>query len=304
MTRVRLKLDRVRRRLIAGAFPLFQFLGIHVTPNHFYSPIPDTRTLPKSLWEANTSSLPGIDFHAERQRSLVTTFRSQYLTEFGVLYGRSKSEPMFDISNAVFGPVDAELLYSFVRSTRPKRIIEVGSGQSSVVISLALHANGVEDPEYSCDFIVIDPFPSPSLGTLQNVSTIHELPVETLPIELFLKLHSGDILFIDSSHVLRTGNDVHFEYLHVIPALAPGVLIHIHDIFLPAEYPREWIVGRKRFWSEQYLLQAFLSYNSSFETVIAANFLHQFHYGLLDDAFPSYGRLDPGPGSYWLRRVK
>ena len=110
-------------------------------------------------------------------------------------------------------------------------------------------------------------------------------------------------MFIDSSHVVRIGGDVVFEFLQVLPRLRIGVLVHVHDIFLPAEYARDWVIRQKRFWTEQYLLQAFLAFNSAFEIVWAASYMHMNHPQRLAAAFPSYRPDRCWPGSFWFRRV-
>jgi hypothetical protein len=114
-------------------------------------------------------------------------------------------------------------------------------------------------------------------------------------------LGADDILFIDSSHVLRIGSDVQYLFLEVLPRLAPGVLVHIHDIFMPAEYPREWVLTHGYFWTEQYLLQAFLTFNTSWEVIWAGSFMQLNHRESLACAFPQ-AVLDAMPGSFWIRR--
>ena len=113
-----------------------------------------------------------------------------------------------------------------------------------------------------------------------------------------------DILFIDSSHVLRIGGDVQYEYLEILPRLARGVIVHSHDIFLPAEYPRHWVLEEHKFWTEQYLLQAFLAFNDSFEVLWAGSYMHLKHPEKLEEAFSSYKRERTLPGSFWMRKVK
>ena len=119
-----------------------------------------------------------------------------------------------------------------------------------------------------------------------------------------LGLEAGDVLFIDSSHMLRIGSDVQFEYLEILPRLKPGVIVHIHDIFLPAEYPRNWVHDKHIFWNEQYLLQAFLAFNASFEVLWGGSWMHLNHPAELESAFQSYKRENQWPGSFWIRRVQ
>ena len=118
-----------------------------------------------------------------------------------------------------------------------------------------------------------------------------------------MQLARNDILFIDSSHVVRIGGDVLYELLEILPQLAVGVVVHLHDIFMPAEYPKNWVLKNKRFWSEQYLLQAFLAFNKDFEVLWGSSYMHLMHPEMLEAAFPSYRRDRWWPASFWIRRV-
>jgi hypothetical protein len=108
------------------------------------------------------------------------------------------------------------------------------------------------------------------------------------------------VLFIDSSHVSKVGGDVNFLFLEVLPRLRPGVIVHLHDVFLPAEYPRDWVVEKGRFWTEQYLLQAFLTFNDAWEILLANNYLGLEHAEALRTTFPTSPWW--GGGSFWMRR--
>src|SRR5690606_33408648 len=124
------------------------------------------------------------------------------------------------------------------------------------------------------------------------------------PIEFFSQLGENDILFIDSSHVLHATSDVRYEYLEILPTLKPGVLVHIHDILLPADYFRSWLVTDLHFWNEQYLLQAFLAFNESFRTLWAGSYMHLKHPKALERAFGHYDSSVRWAGSYWIRRER
>jgi hypothetical protein len=125
-----------------------------------------------------------------------------------------------------------------------------------------------------------------------------------LPWSRFSQLRANDILFIDSSHVLKIGSDVQYEILSILPRLAEGVLVHLHDIFLPGEYPKHWVLDEHRFWNEQYVLHAFLCFNQRFQVVWAGSFMHTKHPELLEAAFRSYVRASRWPGSFWMLRSK
>jgi hypothetical protein len=293
------------RFIIKKPFRLFQFLGFHVTPNHFYEPIPDTRELSEALWAA-PSELPGIDLNESAQLGLLETFKSSLRSEYDALPRDRTSDPQqYYVNNGAFASIDGEALYCFVRHFQPRRIIEIGSGNSTLLTAQAIRRNRELTADYSCDYTVIDPFPNRAIrGGLNGLSRIIADPVQRVPLDTFRELQSGDILFIDSSHVLKIGSDVHFEFLELLPRLNPGVIIHVHDIFLPAEYPRWWVMKEFRFWTEQYLLQAFLAFNTAFEILFATSYLHMQHPDRLEAAFASYSRTKVWPGSFWMRKIR
>ncbi len=287
-----------------AAFNLFQHIGIHVTPVHFYSPIPDTRVLPNSVWKQDRR-LIGIDLRPESQLTVLDALR-QFAPEYNSF---PRSEPTADMANVnfflenqAFESVDAEVLYSMVRYFKPRRIIEIGSGYSTLLMLSALRANqrdGIHGVLES-----YDPYAAPFLVGVQDASALRlsSCPVQDVALDEFSKLKDGDFLFIDSSHVLKVGSDVQYEYLEILPSLNPGVLVHVHDIFLPADYPRSWIIQQQKFWNEQYILQAFLTFNHEFEVLLAASYLHRHQPDALAAAFGSYDRLTVNPASFWMRR--
>ena len=151
----------------------------------------------------------------------------------------------------------------------------------------------------------IEPYPRPFLReALAGRGTLIADKVENVPVRRFEELERDDILFIDSSHSVRIGGDVVYEMLEILPRLRPGVLVHVHDIFLPQEYPKEWVLDRFVFWNEQYLFQAFLAFNDHFETLWSAGCMHVHHPDQLACHFPYYDRTKQGAGSYWIRRVR
>ena len=285
-------------------FDLWQERGFHVTPVHFYQPVPDTRTLPDALWTERRET-PGVDFREADQVELVRSLAAAYRSEYEALPQEPGGAPHdFYLNNGGFRSVDAEVLYCMIRSCRPRRLIEVGSGLSTCLAARALRKNAEDASTAACRFTTIDPFPGTIVRDgIPGLTELIPTGIQDVPISVFQDLGKDDILFIDSSHVLRIGSDVQYEYLEILPRLRPGVLVHVHDIFLPAEYPRAWVLGQKRFWTEQYLLQAFLAFNESFRIVLAAGYLHLRRPELLESAFPSYRRAVERPGSFWMRRV-
>jgi hypothetical protein len=188
-----------------------------------------------------------------------------------------------------------------IRHFKPRRVIEIGSGMSTVLTAEAIRKNELEGR--SCLFTAIEPFPAKFLSHIPGLTELLQTKVQRVPLERFCSLEANDILFIDSSHVVKIGGDVVYEYLEIIPRLKPGVLVHCHDIFLPAEYPKQWVMTNRIFWTEQYLLQAFLTHNRAFEILLAASFLHLRHPDKLAAAIGSYDPVRVWPGSFWMRRV-
>lgn len=282
-------------------FTLYERRGWHITPVHFYQPIPDTRELPDNLW-SSYSLMSGVDMNERLQMELLDTFQSAFRTEYNYFPGFSSDPLQFHFSQANFPAVDAEILYCMIRHFKPRRMIEIGSGMSTLLASQAIRRNETEG--YACSFTAIELYPPDFLrhGVL-GLTELLEAKVQSVPIEQFCRLDRNDILFIDSSHVLKIGGDVNYEYLDILPRLAPGVIVHCHDIFLPAEYPKEWVLKDHRFWTEQYLLQAFLAFNSAFEVLVAGSFLHLYHEEKLKAAFASYDPAKVWPGSFWIRRA-
>lgn len=193
-----------------------------------------------------------------------------------------------------------------IRYYKPKRVIEVGSGNSTLLSAQAILKNKQEDPSYDCQLMAVEPYPTDYLTEgFPGFSNLISKKVQETSLSDFESLEAGDILFIDSSHVLKIGSDVQYLYLELIPRLKKGVIVHCHDIFLPAEYPKEWVTEEHRFWSEQYLLQAFLAFNESFQILWAGQFMHLHHPELLENSFSSYNRMSKNsPGSLWLQKIK
>jgi SAM-dependent methyltransferase/predicted O-methyltransferase YrrM len=283
-------------------FRLWEAHGFHVTPDHFYGPIPNLGRLAEAPW-ANDSHLPGIDMAEGRQLAFLEDMRSRFKEEYDAFPDRPTADPrQYYFDQPMFRSVDAEVLYSVIRDRQPRRVVEVGSGYSTLVTAAALRMNAASGRRG--ELVAIEPFPNEEiLGGLAELTELRRAPVETVDLDLFQSLGERDVLFIDSSHVLRLDNDVRFLFLEVLPRLAAGVTVHVHDIFLPRDYPREWVIDEQRFWTEQYLLQAFLAFNSAFEVLWAGSYMRIHHSEALRRAFRSY---DPGtvwPGSFWMRRA-
>jgi hypothetical protein len=296
--------NAVLRQFIRKSFPFWEKLGFHITPNDFCEPIPDTRTLNDDLWQTQ-SELLGIDINEQGQVNLLSRFSSKFKDEYESFPRSKTSVPyLYYVDNRSFQSVDGEVLYCMIRYCKPRKIFEVGSGNTTYLCAQAVLRNK-EESGHECELIAIDPYPRDVLKIgFPGLSKLISAKVQDIPLSEFGKLTENDILFIDSSHVLKIGSDVQYEYLEVLPRLNKGVIIHAHDIFLPAEYPKEWILRDHWFWTEQYLLQAFLMFNDSFEVLWAGSYMHLKHPEKLEKAFSSYKRDERWPGSLWIRKIK
>jgi len=285
------------------AYPVFSKHGYHLLRKHFYLPIPDVTDL---SYEKN-SELVGIDMNETRSFDLLDNIISPYKQEFNAfpIHAKMDDPTAFYLTNGEFMAVDGNVYYAFVRHYKPRRIVEIGSGNSTLLAAAAIRRNN-QNSNHLTDLICIEPYPPPSLrGDIPELTRLFEKKVQEVDISVFQSLQDGDILFIDSSHVLRSGGDVWWEYCEILPRLAPGVLVHIHDIALPAPYERVYF-ERHFYWNEQYLLQAFLTYNSHFEVLWAGNYLMQKHYDKMRSAFlPEYDLMRKEfplaePSSMWI----
>jgi SAM-dependent methyltransferase len=298
--------ERLAERLAAFIghpeyFRVWERHGIHLTPAHYYSPIPVVSNLETAPWPGPVP-LTGIDMREAQQLALLDEFR-ELQTEYAAFADKATDRPYeYFRDQLMLRVVDAEVLHCLVRRSKPRRVIEVGSGYSTCVTGAALLKNAAEG--HPARFVAIEPYPNDVLRAgVPGLNELRAVPVQSVAAGFADELDENDILFIDSSHVLRIDSDVRFLFLEVLPRLKPGVLIHIHDVFLPAEYPRAWVVGEQRFWTEQYLLHALLLFSRAFEVVWAGSFMHMKHPDALERVFPAYDRRAAWPGSFWLRKV-
>jgi len=186
-----------------------------------------------------------------------------------------------------------------IRLFKPKKIIEIGSGNSTLMAENAINKNRLEVDQYHCEHICIETYEIPWLSEI-GVNVIRK-KVEKTDISLFKELSEKDVLFIDSSHIIRPQGDVLFEYLEILPLLNKGVIVHVHDIFTPKDYLNEWF--GQNFWNEQYLLEAFLSFNNNFRIIGATNYLSHKYYDLFASKCPIFAKQKGRePGSFWIRR--
>jgi predicted O-methyltransferase YrrM len=280
-------------------FPLWERLGFHVVPNNYMSPIPDLRTLKPDLW-SKPSELPGIEMNDQAQLRLLHRLASQWGAEFdGVLAAPEQGPYTGDRSK--FGLMDGAVAYAMVRSLKPRRVLEVGSGHSTFLLGQAVVKNRRDG--VATELVACEPYPNAALRSgLAGLSRLVPLPAQDLGLAEFARLGENDILFIDSSHVLRTGGDVQHLFLEVLPRLQQGVHVHVHDIFFPLDYPADWLFRNHRFYTEQYLLQAFLAFNRVFAVTWAGRYMQERYPRELAAAFPAHAAEASLASSFWMQR--
>ena len=278
--------------------------GFLPLPVHFYSPVPDLNDLvQRKVWDMR-SELKGIDFREEYQMELLKELGSKFSKECQWPLHPTEDPYEFNLLNSSFSYGCAASTHCMIRYFKPDTVVEIGSGMSSKIISRAIELN---NSNHNMKHILVDPYPADFLKNNQKgFQQIIESRVETVDTSFFEQLKTNDILFIDSGHCVRIGGDVNYLYLDILPRLAPGVIVHIHDIQIPFEYPREYATSEtfRQFWSEQYLLHGFLCFNSEFEILLAMQYLMKDKTALFKEIFTHY---DPKShpflsSSFWIRR--
>jgi hypothetical protein len=275
-------------------FSAAERMGFHLLPNHFYSPVPTVSELPASIWTTR------MDLEWTRSIDAQFSLLSRILRWAPELIATAAlpvaDDGRYRFSEDSFPPLDAAVYYGVLRDFKPARVLEIGSGASTKIAAQAALAGQVTQVE------CIDPFPDTAVrGGLTGVVRLIEERVQDVPLEKFDSLGANDILFIDSSHVSKIGSDVNFIVLRVLPRLAPGVLVHFHDIFLPYDYPRPGIEELRCFWNEQYVVQAFLSFNDRFRVLISNALLCAEHADRVFGLVPNLPRHRGA--SLWVQRV-
>lgn len=304
----------LNRKTARGIRKMFESCGLVVARKRdYYSPLPSEAALRKtqSRW-AKPSPLAGLDFDLADMKQRLLTLRDAYLEEFLAL-------PPYDtLRNAGYGPgythVDAFTLYATIRKLRPRTYLEVGSGLSTYYCDLARRRN--RDEGFDTKIICIEPFPFAKLQEIDQIQLIQS-EVQDVALQTFQALESGDVLFIDSTHVVRIDGDVPYLFLEVLPAVPVGVHIHIHDIPFPynipypanywtlLEYPQapKWPM----YWTEAMLLQAFLAFNSDFKIELSCPMLRHSDESFIKTALPIYEPINVDPNAFssiWLKRVR
>lgn len=290
---------KIIRKYGVQNFPLtrlaFRKTGIYTIKDHYYDP----QFVYSENFDDQKIRKLHINFNIEKQLSNLKDLKHDEELKLLPKTGKPNTG-VFYLNNPSFGPGDADLYYLLIRNIQPKQIIEIGAGYTSLVALKAIEQNkasGVET-KLTC----IEPYEMEWLEKETGIHLIRE-SVEKVPETIFQSLEENDILFIDSSHIIRPENDVLFEYLELLPSLKKGVIIHIHDIFTPRHYRSDWLKDELRLWNEQYLLESFLYYNDSFEIIYSLNYLKSNYFEATSSKLNCLGQNDH-PASFWIRKIK
>ena len=271
--------------------------GHSVREIHFYEPLPDFAAITYERVARRRES-PAIDWNLAQQLPLWRELAA-YQPEVAALAASGR----YSFQNESFRDLDAATYYALIRHLKPACILEIGSGYSSQIAQLALDKNRAEGRPgaQTC----IEPYPLPRLTDKQLPIELVQEKIQDIPLERFQALGDGDILFIDSTHTVKFDSDVCREVLGILPLLTSGVWIHVHDIFFPYDYPPEWLIDRRTAWNEQYLVEAFLAYNTAFEVKVALHWLTVDHPAEVARLWPEAAQW-PRPSykgsSLWLCR--
>ena len=278
---------------------IFSKIGVFPVIDHYPEPLFQKKNLKRPLNVER--QLPGIQWDIDGQAALLKSF--SYEKELEKYPLEKPRELGYYYKCRSFNPGDAEILYSMIRFFKPKRMIEIGSGMSTLLSLDAIKMNK-EESGGDCELTCIEPFHMPWLEK-KGVRVIRNL-VENVRLDAFKELNAHDILFIDSSHIIRPQGDLLFIFLELLPVLNPGVVVHIHDIFSPADIHEGFLVTEALLYNEQYLLEAFLTCNPRFKVIAALSYLKRHFPQLMFEKCPGM-RVHfeiQEPRSFWIKRIE
>ena len=286
---------------LINKIPYKQYLNFKknswVPAEHFYSPlvvVDDIKKREIEIWNNVKEAIKGIDLRADEQIKLIESF-TRFYDEIP-FKPTKQADIRYQYENGYYSYTDGIILYSMIRYFQPKNIIEIGSGFSSAVM---LDTNEIFFNN-QINLTFIEPYPDRLHSIMKEndkiTTTVIQSDVQVVSIDNFGKLQAGDILFVDGTHVAKTGSDVNYILFEILPSLQSGVLIHFHDIFYPFEYPKEWVF-EGRSWNENYFLKAFLMYNDKFEIKLFSDYIHKHHKDAFENMPLSY--INQG-ANFWL----
>lgn len=270
---------------------LFRFLEkhfkLHLLPVHYYSPVPCVAELNSQIF-STVYSCEGINIRDQEQLDFLDFSLTSFADEF------------VPKANIGLSKVDSFILYAMIRGNKPKKMIEIGSGESTFISLEALSKNRSEGSRFS--FHAIEPYPNHKLLSLKDSDfNLIIAKIQNVPTSF---IQDVDLLFIDSSHVSKIGSDVNYEILQLLPLLKIGAVVHWHDIMFPCEYPKSWI-DKGTFWNESYMVHSFMLFNTSFEIIWASRYMQIYNHLTLCSKINFFSIEDPSQqlSSFWIRRV-
>ncbi|MCD4695003.1 MAG: class I SAM-dependent methyltransferase [Bacteroidales bacterium] len=270
----------------------------YVPPGHYYSPIVDTDEIKKrekDIW-TNNKEVKGVDLNVDEQKALLKEFE-QYYSDLPFQDNISDKLRYYYI-NTYYTYTDGIMLYSMLRHFTPNHVVEVGSGFSSAIMLDVKDTFGLKTK-----LSFIEPYPDRLYSLLsekdKKENEVLVQDIQSMPLEFFNKLEKNDMLFIDTTHICKTDSDVNYLFFEILPVLKKGVLIHIHDVFSGFEYPKDWVY-EGRSWNEDYLLKAFLMYNTSFRIKLFSHFMHTHHSDVFKNMPLCYKNTG---GNIWLEKL-
>ncbi len=284
-------------------------VGLHIArrrdhvliPRSIYSPVPDIEELDPAVWDRR-SSLAGIALDLDRQMHWAESRLAAFAAELDAPARPTGRPGEFFFENGYYETGDAEIAYAIVRHLKPAQIIELGSGYSTLVLARACVANARDGDAARLEAFSPHPTTALSEERIAGLTAHYRTRAQDLPLDRFTDLDRDDVLFVDTSHTVKLGGDVNFIVLEVLPRLRPGVVVHFHDVWLPWEYHRVLFEVMEMYWNEQYLLQAFLTFNPAYEVVFATQAIARQAPRRLERLLPRYESAN-FPTSFWIRRT-
>ncbi len=277
--------NRLLQRVVLKYQARLRQLGVDVCAVGYTSPAPELRDLTEEFF-ARTSPCSAIEWNLEAQLSYLDSVFPNYA-----------GEDQFS-SNPGLSPVDAAILHCMIRHHKPGKIIEVGSGYSTQFCARACLRNAAEGA--AVELLAVEPHPSETLRRgFPGLTRLERRRAQDLPVSFYADCN---LLFIDSSHIVKAGSDVTFLVLEVLPMLRPGTLVHFHDILLPNEYWPGWLRDGRSYWNEQYLVHAFLAFNATYDVQWASRYMHVHYADAIKTVFPFFDVAKHRISSLWIQR--
>jgi hypothetical protein len=303
------------KRLYFAVYKLGIHFGVCILPAHYYVSEPNIVELERTvdLW-AKPSAMSGVQVDLDEQidnlHRVCVPFQSEFYGNKDYLH--AVNQPFGSGRSRTFGYIEAQVLHAVIRHYKPARLVDIGGGVPTYCASQAISMNR-RDAGVNCHITCIEPYPIDLIKSLDHVELVPR-PIQAVPLDYFRQLRANDVVFIDSSHVVKTGSEVNYIVLEILPILPKGVLVQIHDIYLPYDYDRE-VLQNFIHPNETALVAAFLSCNTRYKILFSLSMLHYERWREMQSVLPEYnpesdwrgmrvGEYDHAkhfPSSLWLR---